>query len=234
MCRHGHGRGKNKIICLSQRWTARLVIQETDKEWLRNIITKQFSKPRNAANIECWQLALMMLMKELSQEELMTTEATAKEWNSWGSSAEAQYHFVMCGVYKVMKGFTEEMWKRGGLRLVILLEYNDDKGDLFSQIYDFNKNFANGPAFSVTDAIYDTFDKYLTECFPEAETDSKEHTSEAENKKVKKSRTVIDRDEMIKKITMEDRTTWIPDITDATRAEKQALVRAFLTSHYHM
>ncbi|KAF8430556.1 hypothetical protein L210DRAFT_3651774 [Boletus edulis BED1] len=31
---------------------------------------------------------------------------------------------------------------------------------------------------------------------------------------------------------MADGTTWIPDIADSTRAEKQALVRAFLTSHY--
>lgn len=100
--------------------------------------------------------------------------------------------------------------------------------------YDFNKKIVDGPEFTATDAILDPFDKYLMECFPEAKSETNEDGSEGEKKKVKKSRTIINRDELIKKITMANGTTWIPDIADSTRAEKQALVRAFLTSHYRM
>lgn len=91
---HGRGRGKNKAIRLGQKWTARSVIWETDKEWLRDMIAERFGKPRNAANIECWQPALTILMKELPQERLEEAEATAKEWNSRGGSAEAQHRWV--------------------------------------------------------------------------------------------------------------------------------------------
>ena len=41
--------------------------------------------------------------------------------------------FANKGAYRVVKQFAEEMWRKGGIQLVILAGYEDDQGEIFSQ-----------------------------------------------------------------------------------------------------
>ena len=42
--------------------------------------------------------------------------------------------FATKGSPKVMREFAEEMWKKGGIRMVLLTGFKDDKGEIFSQM----------------------------------------------------------------------------------------------------
>ena len=42
--------------------------------------------------------------------------------------------FAWKGAQKAVKQFAEEMWKKGGIRMVILSGFKDKKGEIFSQV----------------------------------------------------------------------------------------------------
>lgn len=41
----------------------------------------------------------------------------------------------MRGVASAIRQFTKEMWKRGGIQMVILTRFKDEKGEVFSNWY---------------------------------------------------------------------------------------------------
>jgi hypothetical protein len=161
--------------------------------------------------------------------------------------------FVTKGSYGVMKGFAEEMWRKGGIRMVIMAGYQDDQGEIFSQVYvselsgntsnlthsyDFNPDIANGPSFESEEAIQSPFDRFLVKCFQAEEQNNEGQESGTADKNMEggksrksKSRIAI-RAEQIKAVTNADGNIWIPDFSAMKLSELQTMIRAFLTAHY--
>ena len=142
------GKKKNGIA-LGMTWMAWSVIQEQQKEEIRGMIKEWFSaEPGTSAMFQHYQLMLSEVMKGLSPGEIQIAKSTATAWNLQGAMTEAKaqqvfliessttcwksYRFAMRGVASAMRQFSREMWKRGGIQMVILSGFKDEKGEVFS------------------------------------------------------------------------------------------------------
>ncbi|KAF8545938.1 hypothetical protein OG21DRAFT_1528154, partial [Imleria badia] len=103
---------------------------------------------RSAAMFKHYQPMLTQLIQSMTKEEIARVQSMADEWNTQGASPEAQVRFAAQGAQKAMRTFTEDMWKRGGIQMVILSGFKDEKGEIFSQVHDFNPAIASNPSFN--------------------------------------------------------------------------------------
>ena len=63
-------------------------------------------------------------MTEAKAWQVFLIESSTTCWKS--------YRFAMRGVASAMRQFSQEIWKRGGIQMVILSGFKDEKGEVFS------------------------------------------------------------------------------------------------------
>ncbi|KAF8547807.1 hypothetical protein OG21DRAFT_1489911 [Imleria badia] len=242
---HSQGKGKQRgQMQLSQKWTARSVIRETWKDDLKRLIEEMHGVPPGSAEMfKHYQPMLSQVIGSMTKEEMSRAQATADEWNRQGTPPEAQARqdfLLRIRVQKAMKTFTKEMWKKGGIQMVILSGFKDKKGEIFSQVYDFNPDMADGLTFNSVEEAQGAFDQFLLDCFDppkeatgeaeKAEGQSGERSAAPKGKR-KKSQNES-REDAVRMVTKADGTIWIPELNGLKRLQMQDMVRSFLTAHY--
>ncbi|KAF8137049.1 hypothetical protein EV363DRAFT_1293429 [Boletus edulis] len=103
--------------------------------------------------------------------------------------------------------------------MVIFLGFKDKKGEIFAQVYEFNKGIADDHPLRMP---------RISECF--------EEDGDQEKKKVGKLKKSQGRcqDDVIEKILLPNGTVWISEVQNYTWADLQDLVRGFVTAHYRI
>ncbi|KAN0074441.1 hypothetical protein V8E55_011853 [Tylopilus felleus] len=191
-----------------QGWLAWTLIAETQKANLTQIRNELAG---GSNDIKFYQPALNQLMKGIPAEDLKKAEWTAVEWNLQSSPEEAQARFANKNVPKLIQQFTEQMWRKGSIRLAILSGWKNQEGEIFSQKYDFNAQFADGAAFEPLDE-------------GKANRSSEDVADVEGSNKGRAKPKPKSRDQLIASVTDADGRIWIPDITEAGRAELQGLI----------
>ncbi|KAF8121359.1 hypothetical protein EV363DRAFT_1457940 [Boletus edulis] len=216
---HQQGRaGREKKMKLGHQWTARSVVREEHKERLKEIILEKYgAAPGSVEMLGLYQTELNELIDELSEETWLEASRTAEEWNTQGPAPDVQARFATRKAQEFVKKFAVEMWKKGGIRMVILSGFKDEKGEIFAQVHDFNDEIADGPSFENAEEIR----------VPKRDGD-REKKQVGKPKKSQGRR----RDDVVEKVLLPDGTVWIPEVQNLSRADLQDLVRGFLTAHY--
>ncbi|KAF8121869.1 hypothetical protein EV363DRAFT_1301531 [Boletus edulis] len=219
---HQQGRaGREKKMKLGHQWTARSVVRKEHKERLKEIILEKYgAAPGSVEMLGLYQTELNELIDELSEETWLEASRTAEEWNTQGPAPDVQARFATRKAQEFVKKFAVEMWKKGGIRMVILSGFKDEKGEIFAQVHDFNDEIADGPSFENAEEVQGSFDRYLSKCFDPP----KDGDQGAEE----------DGDREKKQVLLPDGTVWIPEVQNLSRADLQDLVRGFLTAHYRI
>lgn len=165
-------------------------------------------------------------------------------------SVLAVCRFAEHGVGKVVQQFAEEMWKRGGIRMVVLTGWKDEKKGMFSTrlvkelqsavlflnlaSFDFNHEIQDGPSFQGFRAVQGQWDQYIRQAFMEEGgefgPDEVEDSGPVEqrSKQLRKPRS----NAAVERVTQSDGTIWIPDLAQYDRSDLQDLIRGYLTAHY--
>ncbi|KAF8132888.1 hypothetical protein EV363DRAFT_1295700 [Boletus edulis] len=237
---HQQGRaGREKKMKLGHQWTARSVVREEHKERLKEIILEKYgAAPGSVEMLGLYQTELNELIDELSEETWLEASRTAEEWNTQGPAPDVQARFATRKAQEFVKKFAVEMWKKGGIRMVILSGFKDEKGEIFAQVHDFNDEIADGPSFENAEEVQGSFDRYLSKCFdpPKDGDQGAEEDGDREKKQVGKPKKSQGRrrDDVVEKVLLPDGTVWIPEVQNLSRADLQDLVRGFLTAHYRI
>ncbi|KAF8126094.1 hypothetical protein EV363DRAFT_1453387 [Boletus edulis] len=220
---HQQGRaGREKKMKLGHQWTARSVVREEHKERLKEIILEKYgAAPGSVEMLGLYQTELNELIDELSEETWLEASRTAEEWNTQGPAPDVQASPRIC------EEFAVEMWKKGGIRMVILSGFKDEKGEIFAQVHDFNDEIADGPSFENAEEVQGSFDRYLSKCFdpPKDGDQGAEEDGDREKKQVGKPKKSQGRrrDDVVEKVLLPDGTVWIPEVQNLSRADLQDL-----------
>ncbi|KAF8128098.1 hypothetical protein EV363DRAFT_1297789 [Boletus edulis] len=226
---HQQGRaGREKKMKLGHQWTARSVVHEEHKERLKEIILEKYgAAPGSVEMLGLYQTELNELIDKLSEETWLEASRTAKEWNTQGPAPNVQARFATRKAQEFVKKFAVEMWKKGGIRMVILSGFKDEKGEIFAQVHDFNDEIADGPSFENAEEVQGSFDRYLSKCFdpPKDEDQGAEEDGDREKKQVGKLKKSQGRrrDDVVEKVLLPDGTVWIPEVQNLSRADLQDL-----------
>ncbi|KAF8132629.1 hypothetical protein EV363DRAFT_1296014 [Boletus edulis] len=245
--------GREKKMKLGHQWTARSVVREEHKECLKEIILEKYgAAPGSVEMLGLYQTELNELIDELSEETWLEASRTAEEWNTQGPAPDVQARFATRKAQEFVKKFAVEMWKKGGIRMVILSDSRTRRGNLCPSVsgetqacrtsshlfavHDFNDEIADGPSFENAEEVQGSFDRYLSKCFdpPKDGDQGAEEDGDREKKQVGKPKKSQGRrrDDVVEKVLLPDGTVWIPEVQNLSRADLQDLVRGFLTAHY--
>ncbi|KAF8122786.1 hypothetical protein EV363DRAFT_1404641 [Boletus edulis] len=110
---HQQGRAgrEKKIMKLGHQWTTQLVIHEECKERLKEIILEKYGAASGSVEmLWLYQTELNEIIDKLSKETWLEAGRTAED-----------------------KKFAVEMWKKGGIRMIILLGFKDEKREILAQ-----------------------------------------------------------------------------------------------------
>lgn len=115
---------------------------------------------------------------------------------------------------------------------------SDEVDQVFTRAsFDFNSGIANGPTFRDVKNVHGPWDRYIRRCF-RSDDDLDEPSEDDKGLKgtagamANRSSNSLGVEGALRLITRDDGGIWIPDLLGRTRADLQALVRAYLTAHY--
>ncbi|KAG1724422.1 hypothetical protein EDB19DRAFT_1834189 [Suillus lakei] len=202
---------RKDMIKYGRRWTPRMVIyQQKREEVLKRIEDESGAKPGGPT--------VKRVMAELSTNELEKAKETAKEWSNNLPPPEIQAQVASrkgpAYIYGALfEGDVEAMW--------------DESGEVLFGMHDDNEALGDGDSFMKMkdwEDIEPVWQEYVQEQFGAGAWDGGQQVKGG-HKRIRKPafELAMDGDGML----------LLPDITEMKLEEKKAVVRAFLTLHYH-
>ncbi|KAG2139869.1 uncharacterized protein EDB93DRAFT_1252990 [Suillus bovinus] len=204
---------RKDMIKYGRKWMPRMVIyQENWEEVLKRIEEESGAKPGDPGMFKHYQVAVKRVMAELSDDKLEKVKETAEEWSNNCPPPEIQAQVAHKKGPAYMEHFLKEMWRQCGMRVFVLSAWKNEQGEVLFGMHDDNKALGDGDSFMKTknwEDIEPVWQEYAQEQFGAGAWEAFE----------------LDTDE--------DGMPLLLDITETKLEEKNTIVRAFLTSHYH-
>ncbi|KAG1802808.1 uncharacterized protein HD556DRAFT_1304076 [Suillus plorans] len=198
---------RKDMLRYGRKWMPRMVIyQQKREEVLKRIEDELGAKPGD----------LVGEVKEM-----------AKEWSNNFPPPEIQTQVARKKGPAYMEHFLNEMWRQCRMRVFVLSAWKNEQGEVLFWMHNDNEALGDGDSFMKTkdwEDIEPVWQEYAQEQFGAGAWDGA--------RQVKGGRKRI-RKPAFKLETDGDRMPLLPDITDTKLEDKKAIVRAFLTSHYH-
>ncbi|KAG2341411.1 hypothetical protein BDR05DRAFT_949740 [Suillus weaverae] len=136
---HGEKKDTKPPINMGWKWTYQSVIEcIRKKELLKKIEDETGVKPREQGMMNHYSKYLTEMVESLTEEEVKEATETAMRWNKQGVLPEVQADIVRWKSDDILLYVAKEMFKRAGMRLFMLHDYNDEvrKGESFSKCSD--------------------------------------------------------------------------------------------------
>ncbi|KAL4063909.1 hypothetical protein V8B97DRAFT_2026264 [Scleroderma yunnanense] len=192
-------------------------------EWVRKkkkdinlVLEKAGIKQGFAQMIKGYQKVVDKVTETLAEEEKAEAEELAKEWNEQHPPPD------------YAKEFAKEMWKWCGARVVVMVAWKDNHGEVMVTVHDFNDELGDGRCFPELEHCQQKFVQYSRITF-NTDDDGKEfNTNNKPRNLVRKSNARP----QVSLPTHDNGMPYIPSILDMHVPEMKNIMRAFVTFHY--
>ncbi|KAG2060483.1 hypothetical protein BDR06DRAFT_1016990 [Suillus hirtellus] len=219
---------RKDMIKYGRKWMPRMVVyQQKRKEVLKRIEDESGVKPGDPGMFKHYQVAVKRVMAELDDDKLEKAKETAEEWSNNCPPPEIQAQVACKKGPAYMEHFSNKMWRQCGMRVFVMSAWKNEKGEVLFRMHDDNEALGDGDSFMKMkdwEDIEPVWQEYAQEQFGAGAWDG--------GRQVKGGRKQIQKPAFELKMDGEGMPL-LPDTTDTKLEEKKAIVRAFLTSHYH-
>ncbi|KAL4066323.1 hypothetical protein V8B97DRAFT_2025477 [Scleroderma yunnanense] len=121
----------------------RTVIMHQQKKDINLVLEKASIKQGSTQMIKGYQKAVDKVMETLTEEEKAEAEENAKKKGQ-------QY----------AEEFAKEMWKQCGARVVVIVAWKDNYGEVMVTVHDFNDELGDGRCFPELEHCWQKFTQY--------------------------------------------------------------------------
>ncbi|KAL4075249.1 hypothetical protein V8B97DRAFT_2022252 [Scleroderma yunnanense] len=204
-------------------------------EWVRKkkkdinlVLEKAGIKQGSAQMIKWYQKAVDKVMEILTEEEKAEAEELAKEWNKQHPPLDVQAKNAEKKGQQYAKEFAKEMWKWCGARVVVMVAWKDNHGEVMVTVHDFNDELGDGRCFPELEHCWQKFTQYSRITFNTDDDGKESNTNNKPRNLVRKSKARP----QVSLPTHDDGMLYIPSILDMHVLEMKDIMRAFVTFHY--
>ncbi|KIM61907.1 hypothetical protein SCLCIDRAFT_120755, partial [Scleroderma citrinum Foug A] len=208
-------------------WTAQKVIRQQKRMEIQDDFQQQGIQSGSQAMIGEYQKMVGRLMKKITPEEMEEAEHIAREWNDTHPLLEVQAKVAEKKGWQFTREYAEHMWKQCGTRVLVMLtvRYLACSND-GNYRHDFNDDLGPGTAFPDWEGIEDKWSRYPLDVFRAGEVgDGEDADPRSRMKDKKKTQVTLS--------ALDNGIPQLPTILDLHVPEKQDILQAFVTCHYH-
>ncbi|KAG2073140.1 hypothetical protein BDR04DRAFT_1152486 [Suillus decipiens] len=206
---------RKDMIKYGRKWIPMMVIyQQNWEEVLKRIEDESRAKPGAPGMFKHYQVAVKRVMEELDEDELEKAKETAEEWSNNFPPPEVQAQVTQKKGPAYMEHFLKRSWK-------------NEQGEVLFGMHNDNEALGDGDSFMKMkdwEAIKSVWQEYAQEQFGARAWDGGQHVKGGW-KRIRKLAFELKADGNGMLVLL--------DITKTKLEEKKAIVKAFLTSHYH-
>ncbi|KAG1779891.1 hypothetical protein EV702DRAFT_1043280 [Suillus placidus] len=197
------------LVKYGKKWTAHRVLIEQNKAWIQE---ETGEMPGSEAMIAKWPEATKTVLAGLSAEEKEEANVLADKWNNEAAPHEVQANLAETKGADMIEHFTTKMFQQAGMRVFVMLAWQDSRGKLMLVVHDHNDQFGGGESFMKTrnwDEIFmPEWRQYAGEQFDFQDDDAPQEDN--------------------------DGLPMLSDTLGLKRGEQQHVIWSFLTKHYRM
>ncbi|KAI5998545.1 hypothetical protein F5J12DRAFT_895486 [Pisolithus orientalis] len=150
---HSWSHSQQALIKYGGSWTLRKVVMHHQKKSINKVLEEARIKLGSTEMIKSYQKAVDTVMRSLTAKEIQEAKALAKEWNVQQPPQDVQT--TEKKGHKYAKEFAKEMWKQCGVRVVVMVAWEDADGEVIVGVHDFNDELGNGKLFEELDKCQD-------------------------------------------------------------------------------
>ncbi|KAL4065410.1 hypothetical protein J3A83DRAFT_4190761 [Scleroderma citrinum] len=177
------------------------------------------------------------VMKMLTEEEKEEAEELAGEWNKQHPPQEVQAKFRNAKKgQQYAKEFAKEMWKCCEARVVVMVAWKDNDGEVmvtgqvWFPFHDFNDKFGDSKCFPDLEHCQQKFAQYSRMIFTTNNDEKGSSSNDESRHMVRKSKARL----QILLPTHQNGTPYISNILNLHVPEMKNIIRAFMTFHYSL
>ncbi|KIJ12438.1 hypothetical protein PAXINDRAFT_14762 [Paxillus involutus ATCC 200175] len=165
-------------------------------------------------------------------EELEEAEKEAERWNNERPPLAVQADTALRKGKQYAREFASAMWKHCGMRVVILMAWQNKAKWVVVSSHDFNTEVNGGGSFNHLKDIQKDWDQYAQESFGrDADAAAADMDSGVLHAGLPKCKTRLDPVELV---TRGDGKPWVMDIKQVSLDSLKDLVRGYFTYHYRV
>ncbi|KAG1730920.1 hypothetical protein EDB19DRAFT_1912759 [Suillus lakei] len=135
------------LIKYGKKWTAHQVLIEQNKAQIQE---ETGETPGSEGMIVKWLEATKTVLASLAAEEKEEARVITEKWNNKAAPPDIQANIAETKGADRIEHFATEMFKQAGMRIFVMLAWQNWEGKLMLGVHNFNEQFGGGESFLKT------------------------------------------------------------------------------------